>query len=283
MRIRVSILLLCWLCVSNAWSQVRKYSYQQLTEEQGLAQNFAYGLSQDERGFLWIGTGIGLSRYDGYEMKNFTVHDSLSADFVSAALRTTSGDLILGHNQGGMTVFEGIRFHVLMPDTLENKIVAIAEGARDKLWIATQSQGVFYVDRWRGKRQLMTPDALNGQMVNCLYADHNRLWVGTNEGLFFFRYVGGKLKQEVFDVLPPYTSVNAILQDREDSTRVWVGTGFHGLHVLQNGRNAIVSQFDFLGRRSIVFRSGTAGRRSKTRSICRSRRGLKSLKRCFCR
>lgn len=242
---RILIFNVLALCVFSASGQVRKFSYQQLTEEQGLAQNFAYGLSQDERGFLWIGTGTGLSRYDGYETKTFNAHDSLSADFVTTVLRTSSGGLILGHNQGGVTLFDGFRFHVLLGDTLQNKVVAIAEGRRDEFWIATQSEGIFRVNRKRGTIRLIMPEALQGQMVNALYARGNQLWVGTNEGLVFFHYTGGKLIREEHDVLPPYVSVNVILQDRNDSSRVWVGTGFHGLHLLQKiGRKRIVKRFD---------------------------------------
>lgn len=243
---RISIFLIFAICVTTTRAQVRKYSHQQLREEQGLAQNFAYGLCQDDRGFLWIGTGTGLSRYDGYEIKNFTVHDSLSADFITAELRTSSGDLIFGHNQGGISFFDGMRFHVLLPDTLENKVVRIAEGQRNELWIATQSKGIFRVNRKSGDIVLMLPDLLRGQIVNALYVRGDRLWVGTNEGLLFFRYHNGKLIAEEHDVLPPYVSVNAILQDRNDSTRVWVGTGFSGLHLLQEvSRNRVVKQFDF--------------------------------------
>lgn len=245
MRTQVFIFLIFAFCITSLKAQVRKYSYQQLTEEQDLAQNFAYGLSQDERGFLWIGTGIGLSRYDGYEMKNFTVRDSLSANFITAALRLRSGGLLLGHNQGGVTFFDGIRFRVLLPDTLQNKVVAIAEGRLDKFWIATQSKGIFRVDKSIGTKELLMPDALQGQMINTIYARGNRLWIGTNEGLLFFRYQGGKLVQEHHDVLPAFVSVNAILQDRNDSTRMWVGTGFHGVHLLQKSRNQIVRRFDF--------------------------------------
>lgn len=43
------------------------------TAVEGLLQKTVYALSQDPAGFLWIGTGNGIQRYDGYEMKNYRV------------------------------------------------------------------------------------------------------------------------------------------------------------------------------------------------------------------
>lgn len=38
---------------------------QQLTEQQGLGNNTINEIHQDRKGFLWIGTDIGITRYDG--------------------------------------------------------------------------------------------------------------------------------------------------------------------------------------------------------------------------
>ena len=37
--------------------------------EDGIPQNFIYALHQDQNGFLWIGTGEGLARFDGRDFK----------------------------------------------------------------------------------------------------------------------------------------------------------------------------------------------------------------------
>ena len=231
LRITILLLLVIGFC-ERSFGQIRKYSYQQLTEEHGLAQNFVYGLSQDDRGFLWIGTGVGLSRYDGYEIKNYTVRDSLSADFITSDLHAKSGNLIFGHNHGGVTLFDGIRFHVLLPDTLENKIVSIAENGPQEFWIATQSKGLIYINARTGSIRRIEPDELKGQIINVVYAHRGVLWVGTNEGLVFYRIDNDNLIHQHHSVLPPYVSVNAILPHHDDSTTVWVGTGFNGLYLV---------------------------------------------------
>jgi ligand-binding sensor domain-containing protein len=235
MNVRVFIVTFCFvLCCTGISAQVRKYSFQQIAEEQGLAQNFVYGLNQDDRGFLWIGTGAGLSRYDGYEMKNFTVRDSLSGDFITADFRTSTGNLVFGHNQGGVTLFDGIRFHPLMADTLLNKVVGITEDQERNFWVATQAKGLVHISGDRTRIATTLPAELQGQIVNVVFSRAGILWVGTNEGLFLYRMKGSELTLVANDVLPPYVSVNAILQHPTDPELIWVGTGFNGIFLLQH-------------------------------------------------
>ena len=58
----VSICLAIFLGITNAYSQL---DVQQLTEQQGLGNNTIYEIHQDKKGFLWLGTDIGITRYDG--------------------------------------------------------------------------------------------------------------------------------------------------------------------------------------------------------------------------
>lgn len=48
------------------------YVFHHLTTEDGLSNSSANSILKDSYGFLWVGTGSGLSRYDGYEFKIYT-------------------------------------------------------------------------------------------------------------------------------------------------------------------------------------------------------------------
>ena len=45
--------------------------FRQLTINDGLSDNSIYVVFKDSRGFLWIGTHVGLNRYDGFRFKHF--------------------------------------------------------------------------------------------------------------------------------------------------------------------------------------------------------------------
>lgn len=50
--------------------------------KEGLPSSQAYYSMQDSRGFIWIATDNGVSRFDGYSFKNFTQDDGLADDVV---------------------------------------------------------------------------------------------------------------------------------------------------------------------------------------------------------
>ncbi|NIJ44941.1 signal transduction histidine kinase/DNA-binding response OmpR family regulator/ligand-binding sensor domain-containing protein [Wenyingzhuangia heitensis] len=51
-------------------------TFHHLTTENGLGSNIVRWVYQDNDGFIWISTKAGLSRYDGYEIKNYEVSNS---------------------------------------------------------------------------------------------------------------------------------------------------------------------------------------------------------------
>lgn len=58
----VSVCMAVLLSMTCAYGQL---DVQQITEQQGLGNNTINEIHQDHKGFLWIGTDIGLTRYDG--------------------------------------------------------------------------------------------------------------------------------------------------------------------------------------------------------------------------
>lgn len=71
------IILLCSLCLlkGNAQSYFRQCGVQLLTKQDGLNNNTLTGIYQDKSGFIWLGTDVGLSRYDGVHFHNYNLID----------------------------------------------------------------------------------------------------------------------------------------------------------------------------------------------------------------
>jgi ligand-binding sensor domain-containing protein len=57
------------------------------TVEDGLAQNSVNAIAQDAAGFIWVGTGSGLQRFDGYAVILLSL--PLSLPFALASLWAT--------------------------------------------------------------------------------------------------------------------------------------------------------------------------------------------------
>ena len=47
----------------------REPRFEHITMDHGLSNGNVEAIIQDRQGFIWIGTGAGLDRYDGYRIK----------------------------------------------------------------------------------------------------------------------------------------------------------------------------------------------------------------------
>ena len=59
------------------FSFTQEYSYKHYDNDNGLAGNTVYSVTQDTKGYLWFATDNGLSRFDGEKFTNFTTKDGL--------------------------------------------------------------------------------------------------------------------------------------------------------------------------------------------------------------
>src|SRR5687767_1155990 len=80
-------LLTCLLTIARAEQlPVRHY-----TTADGLPRDYTSLIRQDSRGFIWIATGDGISRFDGYKFTNYTTDDGLPDRRVNDLLETRAG------------------------------------------------------------------------------------------------------------------------------------------------------------------------------------------------
>jgi serine phosphatase RsbU (regulator of sigma subunit)/ligand-binding sensor domain-containing protein len=93
-------LSLVWLL--NA--QPVKNGFIHFTEKGGLSSNVSNCLMQDQLGYIWIGTGNGVTKYDGYEFSNFSVvnNDSnfLQLPLTSSLYEDSDGNIWIGSVDG---------------------------------------------------------------------------------------------------------------------------------------------------------------------------------------
>ena len=74
--------------VFGQYSIVRNY-----TTADGLPSNHIYKCLQDKKGFLWVATENGLSRFDGQRFTNFTMKDGLPDNDILDIFLDTTGNI----------------------------------------------------------------------------------------------------------------------------------------------------------------------------------------------
>lgn len=106
-------LFIFFIIVSLSFGQKDLYSqsypFREYTVMDGLPQSQSSGVFQDSRGYLWITTRNGVSRFDGTEFSNYFRKDGLNTNFVNQILEDGDG-YIYALSSHGLSRFDGRKF-----------------------------------------------------------------------------------------------------------------------------------------------------------------------------
>ena len=70
---------LAWACLAFG-TQAQQAMFRHYTVEHGMAQRQIEALTQDELGYLWVGTYHGVSRFDGHDFSHLPLDRILTVD-----------------------------------------------------------------------------------------------------------------------------------------------------------------------------------------------------------
>ena len=145
-----------------------------------MAQDFIYTVNQDSRGFLWVGTGDGLCRFDGKQFITYTTKDGLSENIITTSYVQSSGAHWFGHMQGGITKFENGQFQKIKGKTEVNSQVEQIYGVNDKVYFVTQNDGLFLIEN----DEIFSLGKFGLEILTSLFIiDENNIFIGSSNGL----------------------------------------------------------------------------------------------------
>jgi len=138
------VAILSLLLINPGLSQVCKVI--EFGVEEGIPQPYIYTINQDNNGYLWIGTGNGLARFDGLNFETFTTNDSLADNFITCSYKSEAG-VWFGHMNGGITIYDGERFKKIIPASKGKSLITdIVEDAEGHIWFSTQTNGLIRIN-----------------------------------------------------------------------------------------------------------------------------------------
>ncbi len=146
---------------------------------------YIYSLHQDSVGFLWIGTGEGLFRYDGHNFNSFDLSLLSKDNFISSSATDGKGRSWFGHNNGDIIYFDGKNYQKdTLPVSDPGAITSMNIMRDGTLWVTALNAGICKISPG-GKKQLY-PKAFTGIQTYCSLPSGKSILVGTGDGLFLF-------------------------------------------------------------------------------------------------
>jgi signal transduction histidine kinase/ligand-binding sensor domain-containing protein/DNA-binding response OmpR family regulator len=234
---RRALILLLPLCVYSQPAKFIKYSTQL-----GLSSNSQRCIIQDNEGFIWIGTGDGLNRFDGRAFKvyrrNPTDSTSLRSNNIVCLYVDTKGVLWIGTYQGGLSRYDKENDNFYTYASM-NDIVSISEDKHHKLWAGSTTQGLYLFNpeinrfiRYQTQMQDAAGTTAN-VLINKFVIDGEILWIAYNTGTLtaLNTTTGACTSYKLFNVSSSRTADFSINSLVVDSDRIWISTWSKGMWI----------------------------------------------------
>lgn len=231
---RLMCLLSCFLILLGdaAAEQLPIKTY---TTADGLIGDNVNQIVRDSRGFLWLCTEEGLSRFDGYQFTNYTVAQGLPHRSVNDLLETRAGHYWVA-TDGGVSRFNpsgSPLFNNYHPSSDERSwgVLVMIEDRDGVIWCGT-SGGLYRMKETDGQPQfefvdMEMPVEAEGQIVQAIVADRQgALWIGTRGSGLYRRAPDGRVNRFTPRQGLPNDRIEALVEDRDG--QLWAGTT-HGL------------------------------------------------------
>jgi len=172
---------LACLCGARVWASPKAhYTVDGWDTEKGLPEMAVFAITQTRDGYLWVGTGDGLARFDGLRFKRYEENDSreLSGSKVLKLFEDRSHNLWVATETAGVLLIasDGKIQPVPLGDArTTGPLFGICEDKAGGIWLR-MAKGQLY---WyaQGKSHLMA--------TNCrglLAEDSGLIWIGSQDG-----------------------------------------------------------------------------------------------------
>jgi ligand-binding sensor domain-containing protein/two-component sensor histidine kinase len=236
-----------------------------------LVNNEINKIFRDSRGFLWLCTAGGLSRFDGYTFVNFATENGLPDPVVNDFLETRRGEYWLATN-GGLVRFnpngvpindttntnrsftDSKMFSAILTDDQNQPISAIntlLEDRQGDLWCGT-TKGLYRLERSSASLTLHGIDlgmpteyVAQSQILSLIEDINGFIWVAAPSGLYRRSHDGSTVRYTRKDGLPT-DYIQTLFID--DQNRLWAGTRDSGFFEFSadyvNSRIAVIRSYN---------------------------------------
>ena len=238
---------------ADIFSQKSNLKFKHLTNKDGLSQNSGRAIIQDDRGYMWFGTEMGLDRFDGYSFLSYTHNpldkNSLRNIYINCIAQSSKGEILIGTDGGGLNclnvetnIFTNILHDENDKNTIcGNVIFAVYEDREQNLWIGTTTGLSKYNRETKSASNFYYNENNATSLCNDVIFDIiedklGNIWLGTYSGLCKINKQNHKIER-----IPEINFFVRKLQvDNNDN--LWVSSPTNGLTCYDIKNNRVNTQ-----------------------------------------
>lgn len=222
--------LTCATAIGSVVLQAQSITFKHYGIEEGLIHPSIYTINQDNNGFLWIGTGEGVCRFDGIKFLRPATRDTLAGAYTSFCFKSSKGNIWVGYDDGSVYTVENMHLNKIYRNINAPSMVTwITELSNGTILVATQSNGILAFSNGTSTFIKLNDTKITYSVEEI---DQNRLLIGCNDGLWIARK-NGELSY-IYDIKLndiPESKINCIIR-KKNSDGFWIGTSDAGLYQL---------------------------------------------------
>ena len=229
------ILLFLFSFVYQIEAQTTGFLY--FNSENGLINNQATSLEQDDDGRLFIGTMAGLSVFDGDHFTSFGKNQGLAEQWITSLKKDKEGNIWIGHWSGGTSrwnkkteLIENIQTEKLFNFSTVSDIEKDDFG---NIWFATEGEGIFFFNpETKTINQLANTKKLN---VSDIFIKGEKILAACDQGLIYIRTISkaATATAGLFGLTQGLFSKNLTAVAIDVHDMVWMGSADGGISAIE--------------------------------------------------
>ncbi len=249
-NIKISFLKnVCIACLSvSFFSQpcilkAQIYNFKNFSTASNIPDTYVYAVNEQDNGFLWVSTGSGIARFDGFNFYEIVFPDSVFSRYSTVIFKDSTGRLWFGCNDGSLFYTENDEL-VKYKDLGLQSINQIFESDDGCIVVIPQEKSIIKIN-------IKNPELITKYYVppyititSGLFLENGTVILGTPESLLQCKIVNDSLSVVSTIEGIEYTKVQSLLRLKQSDIFI-AGTEGSGLYVISlNNDKPIVKRPD---------------------------------------
>ncbi|WP_316831751.1 two-component regulator propeller domain-containing protein [Pedobacter aquatilis] len=240
--VKYGFLILVFMLMHHGQSRSQqKISFKRITVDNGLPHNVVMSLLQDKKGYIWVGTYAGITRYDGLGFHSYPYNPmdtrTPGNNQVLRFFEDSKGFIWVG-TQNGLNRYNADSNNFLRykfegaPNVYQ--VMDIKEDDRGNIWAASTSG--LYVLKATSKQNTFQPSGICSSAVQSLYIDRlQNLWLGNNDSLKVYNLRSRRFSLPDIGLEKYPELLHSVIQKvtQDHLGNYWIASETSGLYLLE--------------------------------------------------